>query len=243
MDGIDRASRLPYYQQLYEILRRCITSGDWRPGDRVPSESELIVEFKVSRITIRQVLDMLVREGLIYRERGRGSFVSHPTLEKNMERIVSFTDDMRQRGFRPGTRILAAEILAAPSDIADRLQIAAGQELIRLERLRLADGEPLSIEESFLIHAQTPGLLERDLENSPLREVLVRDYGIRWIRAKQVIRGGVASAATAHLLGVKANAALLIVERVSYSQLDIPAEFLRIQYRADRYAFYLELQA
>ena len=107
MDAINRQSKLPLYQQLYEVLRGNITRGEWKPGDLIPAESELIEQYGVSRITVRQVLDMLVQEGLIYRQRGRGSFVAHPTVEQVLQRLVSFTDDMRQRGFAPSTRILS----------------------------------------------------------------------------------------------------------------------------------------
>jgi GntR family transcriptional regulator len=127
MDRINRNSKLPLYHQLYEILRSNITRGEWQPGDMIPPESELIDRYQVSRTTVRQVLDMLVNEGLIYRQRGRGTFVAHPTVEQALVRIISFTEDMRQRGFKPG------------------------EELARLERLRLADDEPMSIEDSYLV--------------------------------------------------------------------------------------------
>ena len=126
MDTINRQSKLPLYQQLYEMLRGNITRGEWKPGDLIPAESELIEQYGVSRITVRQVLDMLVQEGLIYRQRGRGSFVAHPTVEQVLQRLVSFTDDMRQRGFAPSTRTLfSSGLLPAPEDIARQLQVAA----------------------------------------------------------------------------------------------------------------------
>jgi GntR family transcriptional regulator len=105
MNNLSRQSKLPLYQQLYDILRGELTRGQWKPGDMLPPESELMQRFEVSRITVRQVLDMLVRDGLIYRQQGRGTYVAHPTIEQTQVRIVSFTEDMLQRGFRPGTTI------------------------------------------------------------------------------------------------------------------------------------------
>ena len=122
-ETIDRHSKLPFYQQLYEILRGKIQRGEWQPGDLIPAESDLIDSYQVSRNTVRQVLDMLVNEGLIYRQRGRGSFVAHPTLEQSMTRIVSFTEDMHQRGFNPGTKVLSASLSPAVENIAEKLNL------------------------------------------------------------------------------------------------------------------------
>jgi GntR family transcriptional regulator len=238
---IDRNSKLPLYHQLYEILRSNIRSGRWKPGDMVPPESELMERHKISRTTIRQVLDMLVNEGLIYRERGRGSFVAHPALEEALVRIISFTDDMRQRGRKPSTRVLASELIPAPQDIAERLQIEAGEELAHLKRLRLADDEPMSIEDSYLIHRYCPDILKGDYESGSLREAL-EENGIRWSHAKQVIRAISATESLAKLLSVQSQAALLFIERISFSQQRIPVEFLRLYYRGDRYSLYNELQ-
>src|SRR5512137_426268 len=121
MSDLSRQSKLPLYQQLYDILHGELTRGLWKPGDMLPAESELMQRFGISRITVRQVLDMLVRDGLIYRQQGRGTFVAHPTIEQTQVRIVSFTEDMRQRGFRPGTEVLQAELLPAIADIAGRM--------------------------------------------------------------------------------------------------------------------------
>jgi GntR family transcriptional regulator len=240
-ETIDRYSKLPYYQQLYEILRGKIARAEWKPGDMIPPESELISQYQVSRSTVRQVLDMLVNDGLIYRQRGRGSFVAHLTLEQSMTRIVSFTEDMHQRGFTPGTRVLSASIIPAPARVGEKLQVQVGEELACIRRLRLADGEPMSIEESYLVHRYCENVLQHDYSKQPLREVLEREYGIRIASAKQVIQAILAPAELAELLEIKPKAALLYIERTSCSQARLPVEFLRLYYRADRYSLYNEL--
>lgn len=242
MSRINRASKLPLYHQLYEILRDDVLSGRWQPGDMIPPESELIKRYQVSRTTVRQVLDMLVNEGLIYRQRGRGTFVAQPSLEQGLVRIVSFTQDMRQRGLTPGTEVLSSGLLPAPKEMAEALEIEPGEELARIDRLRLAEGEPLSIEESHLVHRYCPGVLAGDYKSNSLREALERDYGIRIVRARQSIRAILATRQLADLLSIPRPSALLFLERVSYSQRNIPIEFLRIYYRADRYSLYNELQ-
>ena len=240
-ETIDRESKLPFYQQLYEILRGKIQRGEWQPGDLIPTESELIASYQISRNTVRQVLDMLVNEGLIYRQRGRGSFVAHPTLAQSMTRIVSFTEDMRQRGFNPGTQVLSASLIPASENIAGKLNLPPREQLACLRRLRLADGEPMSIEESYLVYRYCPGVLEHDYAQQPLRETLEKDYGIHITSAKQVIQAMLAPAELAELLEIKPQNALLFIERVSYSPGKTPVEFLRLYYRADRYSLFNEL--
>lgn len=242
MSQIDRASKLPLYHQLYELLRGDILDGRWQPGDLLLSESEMVERYQISRTTVRQVLDMLVNEGLIYRQRGRGTFVAQPSLEQGLQRIVSFTQDMRHRGLEPGTQILFSGIVPATKEIAKALEIGPGVEIARIDRLRLAGGDPLSIEESHLVHHTCTGVLDGDYRSNSLREALERDYGLRIVRARQVIRAVLATSKQAGLLSIPNKSALLLIERVSYAEGNLPLEFLRIYYRADRYSLYSELQ-
>lgn len=241
-ERIYRSSKLPLYQQLYEILRSKITRREWQPGDMIPPESELVNQYQVSRITVRQVLDMLVQEGLIYRERGRGTFVALPRVDQALMRIVTFTDDMLQRGIEPSTRLVSAGIVPAPADIAAKLQIEPGEELVNIKRLRLGNGDPMSVEDSYLIHRLVPGLLDEDVVRNPLRRLLEARYGIRWERASQVIRAVNAPADLAKLLAIPMKSAVLYIERISYTQENIPAEFLHLYHRGDRYELYNELR-
>ena len=234
-------SKLPLYHQLYELLAGNIRSGTWKPGEMLPTEYELIECYKVSRITVRKVLDQLSAEGAILRERGRGTFVAKPQLEHGTSRIVSFTDDMRQRGFAPGTRVLLQKLVPAPPAVAKALGAPEGEEMVRIDRLRLADGEPMCVEESWLVHRYLPGILRHDFAKNSLREVKQAKYGIRWSRALQTIRSIPAPAAYAELLHVRKGAPLLFFARVSYSQDDIPMELLHVYYRADRYVIHNEL--
>ena len=241
MQGLNPVSKIPLYQQLYEQLEGRIRSGQWKPGDRIPPESELLSQYEVSRITVRKVLAMLVAEGLLVRERGRGSFVASPKLEHGMTTIVSFTDDMRQRGFSPGTKIIFMGLVPAPRAIADALSVPEGEELARIDRLRLADEQPMCVEESFLLHRHLPGILEHDLANDSLREIKQRVYGIRWSRARQTIQAVPAAPEIARLLSVKTGAPLLFFDRVTFSQDNVAMEYLRVYYRADRYTLHNEL--
>ena len=242
MDLINRKSKIPYYQQLYEILRRKIQTGEWKPGEMIPPEITLIDQFQVSRNTVRNVLDMLVNEGRIYRQRGIGSFVAYPTFEEALVHIINFTQDMQQRGYQPSSKILSCDLMGAPEDIAEKLMVSPGEELACLRRLRIADEKPMSIEEASFVHRFCPGVLTRhDYASVSLRESMAVDYGIHWQRASQVIRAVNATKEQAALLNVPVGSALLFVERVTYTEQDLPAEFLQIYYRGDRYSLYNEL--
>ncbi len=239
---IVRDSKLPFYHQLYEILRERIRSGEWQPGDAIPTEKELTESFAISRATVRQALDALVHDGLIHRQRGRGGFVAHPTIEQGSSHITSFTEEMRQRGVTPRTEVLSAALQPASEEVAERLGIAVGEEMVHLVRLRLADNEPMAVEEAYFIHRYCPGLLGLDYQSESLRDLMERTYGIRWLRAKQVTRAIPASRDLATTLGIRPGAPVLYIERVSYNTQDTPLEFLRMYNRGDRYALYSELR-
>jgi GntR family transcriptional regulator len=235
-------SKIPYYHQLYESLRERIRQGEWQPGDVVPTENELLEHFQISRSTVRQALDLLVQDGLIFRQRGRGTFVSHPTIEQALVRIISFTEDMQQRGMVPVTRVLISELIDAPEEIAIALSIEPGEKLAHLQRLRIADDQPMSIEDSYLVHQSCPGVLNGNYAQRPLRWTLEREYGIRLVSAKQMIRAIPAPAELAELLNIEEGDSLLYIERVSFSDQEEPIEFLRIYNRGDRYTLYSELR-
>ena len=241
-DRVSRQSKSPLYEQIYQLLRNKIFDGQLRPGDLLPSEAELVEQYQVSRATVRQALDELVSDGLIQRKQGRGTFVSPHRVEQGLVRIVSFTEDMKQRGLEPGTKLRSAELIPASDILARHLEIPVDEPLARIERLRLADGEPMSIEMSYLVHRYCPGILEQDYTTQSLRKMLEDRYGIRFSSARQSIRAVSATKDIAKALSVKDNAALLYIERISYTEYDVPIEYLRLYHRGDRYTLYSELR-
>jgi GntR family transcriptional regulator len=149
---------------------------------------------------------------------------------------------MHQRGFTPGSQVIFSGLVESNQNLAERLQIAPGEILAQLHRLRFADGEPLSIEKASLVHRYCPGVLNNNFEDSSLRETLRTQFDIQLVRAKQSIRALNAIRDQATLLGITPNGALLVIDRVSYSQDDMPIEHLQIFYHADRYIMYTDLQ-
>src|SRR5690348_5357562 len=166
LSAIYRNSPLPRYYQLKEIMREKIRSGEWQPGDLIPSERELGEQYGISRMTARQAITELVNEGLFYREQAKGTFVSRHKITQQLIRLTGFTADIRGHGQRPGTEVLSARMVPADETTADRRSIKLGLLVCRLNRLRLTDEEPLALEVSHISVIGCEKLLEEDLENN-----------------------------------------------------------------------------
>ncbi|MCH1881646.1 GntR family transcriptional regulator [Agrococcus sp. ARC_14] len=178
----------PKYRGLVERLHRLI---DALPiGAAVPSERQLADDEGVSRMTARRALAVLEREGRLVRQVGRGSFVARPAVSLPLQ-LTSFSDDMRARGLVPSSRVLLAEV-ATDGEAAAALGIGAAEPVVRLDRLRLADGLPMAIERSRLVADAVPGLLERfDPATESLYRVLDERFGLRFDSGEQTIRAAI----------------------------------------------------
>lgn len=240
---LDRDSVIPLYHQLYEILRSHIDEGIWKPGDLIPPESELKKTYGVSQITVRQALNNLVEQGIIYRQRGKGTFVSQRMVTSSLTRIMNFADDMRQRGLTPRTELIRTGTAPTSKDTASKLRVEVGEEMALIKRLRFADNEPLSVEHCCLVHRYVPGILENDFSTRSLSEILLTDYNITISSAEQTIRAQTPTQPISELLRISEDEPILVVDRIGYSQHGTPVEFLRMMYRADRYTLHCELKA
>ena len=142
-----------------------LVDGGLDPHVQLPTERELAEQFEVSRLTVRRVLDRLERDGLVYRVQGAGTFVSSPRITKSVE-LTSFSEDMADRGLRPGSKVVRAEIAPAGAQVGYALGLSPADEVVHLERIRTADDEPMCLERSFVPVSLVPGLLEKDLTRS-----------------------------------------------------------------------------
>lgn len=239
---LDKSSKIPLYLQLYDIVYDEIMKGVWKPGDLLPSESEFAAHYDISKITVRQVFDMLAHEGLLRRQRGKGTFVTQPDLVSGSGYIYDFSMEMQSLGYEPATQVISTHMAPGSHDSALMLQIEHGAEIACIERLRLADGSPISIEETYLVHSFCPGILHgHDYTKESITKILFEKYGIRLVKAKQIIRAIAATPQIAHLLDTYVNAPILYVERVALSNKDVPIAYVRIYYRPDRYELQSEL--
>jgi GntR family transcriptional regulator len=201
-------------------------------GSRLPSEKELAVRFEVSRMTVRQALDALADEGRVERVPGLGTFVRRPTVAMGPS-LTSFSEDMRARGLRPSSRLIGLEEVTAPPEVAPDLAVDVGSPVIRLERLRFADEDPMCLEEAHLPARFQRVLDDADLEES-LHEVLAK-AGTVVTTARRRVRAVPAPSRDAQLLGLPEHAPALEIVDVFFDAGRRPVHRSRSRYRHDRY--------
>jgi GntR family transcriptional regulator len=226
----------PKHAQLRDALAElAATEG---PDEAIPSERELMTTYDVSRATVRKAIDGLVADGLLTRVHGRGTFVARPRLESRLH-LASFSQDMRRRGLTPSTRLLAIELDLPPAEVAAALGLDKGEKAWRLDRVRLADGEPIALENGWHPQAPLPGLDRHDLSDS-LYELLADEYGLAIDTAEQTLWGESADDEVADRLDAPVHTPLLVFRRVS-SAGGRPIEYVVSRYRGDRYQIHMSL--
>ena len=157
---------IPKYFQLASILRSKIEDGEWSPRTPIPSERQLELQYNVSRTTIRQAIESLERQGFLYREQGRGTFVSPQKLQKGIQELTSFSEDLQRRGQQPGQVIRSIEFVVPPAKVLQRLELAPSSHMLCIDRIRLADGVPLGLQVSYLALQPNQAITRQELETS-----------------------------------------------------------------------------
>ena len=242
MSAIFRKGPLPRYYQLKEIMREKIRSGEWKLGDLIPSERELGEQYGISRMTARQAITELVNEGLFYREQGKGTFVSRHKITQQLIHLTGFTEDIRARGQKPAAQVISAKMCPADDATAERLRIKPGELIFSLERLRIADAEPLAIEKSHLYFKGCEHLLEEDLEHNSLYRLLENKYGQPLMLAEQELEAGLVRDEEAQLLHVPVGSPALLTRRTTYTERDQPIEYAKAVYCGSKYTFYTSMK-
>ncbi len=228
------AGPVPLYHQLKLALHQEIERGIYKPGDRLPSEPELIREYGVSRITVRQALDELEAEGLIVRRHGKGTYVAERRIEQELVRLTDFMEDMQQAGQNPSSRVLAFAHEPASPLIAGALHLTEGTEVVRVERLRLADDRPIAYDITWLPLRFGALLAGMDLTQETIYHILEARYAIPVVSGAFSITATTATNQQADLLDIPAGAALLLIQRISYTTKEEPVYVQDRYYRPDR---------
>jgi GntR family transcriptional regulator len=239
---IDFDSPVPYYAQLLELLRSQIRQGEWRPGDQLPGEHSLCATYGVSRSVVRQALGEMESEGLIVRRKGKGAFVAEPKIVESLaQRLTGFHQDMRERGLRPISEILAQEVVPATTYVARQLEVATGTPVVHLRRLRSVNDEPIVLVSSFLPATLCRGMVTVDFRERSLYEYLEQSCGVTIARGRRTIEAAAANQEEAAYLHLQIGDPLISLDSVSYAEDGTPIEYYRASHRGDRSQFEVEL--
>lgn len=236
------AGPIPLYHQLKQILRAEIERGTYRPGDRLPAESELIQRYGISRITVRQALDELETSGVVVRRHGKGTYVAEKHIEQDLVRLTDFVEDMELAGLAPSSHVLAFTREPTSQVVAEALALHKGEEVIRIDRLRLANDHPIAYDTTWLPLRFGLLLSETALANETIYHILETHYSIPVEAGTFHITAATATAEQAKLLALSAETGLLLIQRISYTTGDIPVYIQERYYRPDRVSYRVTLR-
>lgn len=241
MESAVSSSRpVPLYWQLAEEIRRMIVSGELKRGDRIPTEQWLHARYGISRVTVRRAIQSLLDEGVLNRSRGESLRVALPRVNRQTSRLTGLSADLRRMGYHPASLILCCEETRAPLEVSEGLALDPGAAVFHLMRLRLADGVPLAIHDSFYPMARCRAFLSPDY-HAPSVYALLEENGLRPAHARQSVSARNASGREAQLLALPENSALLHIIRISSTSDGVPIEFSEMFYNPVRYNLNMEL--
>ncbi len=240
---IDRLRPVPLYHQLKELLQDRMELGEWPPGSRIPTEKELAATYMVSQITVRQALARLASEGLVERCQGRGTFVCQASVSHDLLRLAGFSDGLARSGVEVETRLLSATEATASEGVARRLNMAYGEPVIKIVRVRSRDGTPIALQTSHLNATLCRPLLGRDLERESLFRLLTEVCGLELVRAEEAVSAVAVDDYEAEILSVASGSPALLIQRTTYDRRGRPVEFVKSVLRGDKCKFTVTLDA
>ncbi len=232
---IDKAASTPLYLQIQNHIVARIRSGELPPGAQVPSEFELAAQMKVSRMTARKALDSLVSGGILYRQRGKGTYVATSVVDYNLTSMQSFSRTLQARGYDVTTRVLSIDTLPAAIDLAQHLRVEVGSMLLVIRRLRLVGGTPAAIHTAYLDNAIYGALARVDLSRFSLLESMQELTKLPIAYTIDSVQADIVRPDEARLLEIGKDRPVLRVEGVSYLEYGEPSHFVQAVYRGDMF--------
>ena len=229
------------YSRVETVLASEIAGGVLKVGAQLPTEDGLIERFEVSRITVRRAIQNLVSRGLVEIRRGKGTFVAAPRITQELTELSGFVEDMHAVGRKPTARVLGREIVTADTTVASHLALTKGQRVVRIRRVRLADGVPISFDETYLPLEIGKKIITNNLKVEPIFSLLERKYDVPLIEAEYKLEAVAATAEVATALRVKPGSPIFRIERTSYSTGNRPVDYERLYYRGDLVRFVTSL--
>jgi GntR family transcriptional regulator len=232
---------LPLYAKIESVLADEINSGSLAAGDQLPTEDELIARFEVSRITVRRAIQDLVGRGLVEIRRGKGTFVAASKISQELTELTGFVEDMQALGRKPTARLVDKKIVAADKSVATHLALTTGTRVVKILRVRLADGVPMSLDETYLPLEIGRKIVTNNLKLEPIFSLLEKKYNIPLIEADYKLEAVAADTSVSAALGVTAGSPIFRIERTSYTTGLKPVDYERLYYRGDLIRFVTRL--
>ena len=232
---VDKNSSIPLYQQIQNTLLEGIRSGEYAPGTQILSELELADRYDVSRMTARKAIEALVAKGVLYRQRGKGTYVAENVVSYALSSMLSFSQTLKAQGYTVKTKVLMKEILPAPFDVATRLQLDNNTPMIIIRRLRYIGSTPCAIHASYFDQRVFAPIMSIDLSVESLLDAVQKMTGVRVAYSNETVEADLATNEEAQLLAIPANSPVLRVEGLAYSENGQPARFIRAVYRGDMF--------
>ena len=231
---IDQQSKIPLYYQLKEDIKKKILKGDLQEGDLLPSEREFNERYGISSTTIRRALNDLVHENFLERKAGKGTFVRMGKVRRDLRKVLGFTQNMKEMGLTPSTRVLSKKVVSANAFAQERLGLGKGDKIVKLNRLRLANDVPMMLETRYIRKDLCPGIQKQDLSSS-LWKVFENEYGCKPHRHSQNLRITTISGNAAPLLGLREGTQVFLIKGVTYLEDAQAIECEESLYRSDKY--------
>lgn len=236
MFKIDKKSEVPLYQQLAHNIKRAIDNQEWKENQKIPGENQFCKVYDLSRTTVRLALEILEKDGYIYKLRGKGSYVSTPKIYQNRSSFSKFYDDMRNLGKIPVSKILSLKVKKANSHVKEKMQLKEDELICQIKWIRYGNNEPLIYETISLNYALVNGIEEKELTERKLYDILTEDYGIKITHGKELFYPCKLDITEAKNLGLKEDDLGMKVERMVFQGKDV-IEYTTSTVRGDRFVY------
>ncbi|HBO2075852.1 TPA: GntR family transcriptional regulator [Pseudomonas aeruginosa] len=231
----------PLYAKIEAALASDISTSILPPGSQLPPEDRLVERFSVSRTTVRKAIENLVVRGLVEIRRGKGTFVAQPKITQELTELTGFVEDMQALGRTPTARLLDKHIVPADTDVARQLAIPTGSLVMQIQRVRLADGVPMSFDETYLPREIGEKVVTHDLDAEPIFSLLEGKYNLPLTEAEYRLEAVTATPEVAQALAVSPGSAVFLIERTSYTEGHRPIDYEKLHYRGDLISFVTRL--
>lgn len=229
----------PVYIQIHDEIHEAIEAGRWVPGDKIPAERELAEQFGVSRMTLRQAVMMLVDEGILERRVGSGTYVAERKVQEQLNGVTSFTEMMAAAGKVATSRTISFHIGKSSNSEQEQLQLGDDDQVLRMERVRYGNDEPIAFEVASIPASLVDGLARESLTNS-LYRTLSEQRGLRIGHAQQTVTAAAVTERVAEYLAIKRGDPVLVMRQLTFDTAGKPFEYVRTQYVGSRFEFFLE---